>query len=63
MTCGDDSLLATIDGDESIKVSGNDTASGDVFASITAADFDAAPVGLYQGELTFTVVYDNHIVA
>ena len=35
MTCGDDSLLATIDGDESIKVSGNDTASGDVFASIT----------------------------
>ena len=57
MTCGDDSLLATIDGDESIKVSGND------FASITAADFDAAPVGLYQGELTFTVVYDNHIVA
>lgn len=61
MTCGEDSLLATIGGDESIMVSGNDTATGDVFASITAADFDAAPVGIYEGVLTFTVVYDNHL--
>ena len=61
MTCGEDSLLATIGGDESIMVVGNDTAVGDVFASITAADFDAAPVGTYEGVLTFTVVYDNHL--
>lgn len=35
--------------------------TGDVVASVAAADFDAAYVGEYSANLTFTVVYANQI--
>lgn len=60
-----ETIPATISGDASISTSQTTTTpvSGDITASIAAADFDAAYVGEYAGNLTFTVVYTNGIAA
>lgn len=60
-----ETIPATISGDASIAA-GKTTAApvtGTITASIAAADFDAAYVGEYAGNLTFTVVYTNGITA
>lgn len=56
-----ETIPATISGDESLVADATETLTGDIAASIAAADFDAAYVGEYAGTLTFTVVYENMI--
>lgn len=58
---GTESIPATISGDASLVASTTGTMTGDVVASVAAADFDAAYVGEYSANLTFTVVYANQI--
>ena len=54
-------LNAAIGGDQEISVTSTGSAEGKVNATIKGADFNAVPVGTYEGTLNFTVDYSAEV--